>query len=164
MQMPLSLRTISIVAASLVLAGGSLAQTARDDIDRNLQERRVREREFHVDLYDAPPIAPQSPALTRRSVFLPTPGAGLFERSQPLRAPLRPPDAVPRSSAAEDSLQLDESQRRRQLELQSQTLPLEESLRRPMLDAQQLQFEREQRARQLQSEIMRNSERALRAR
>ncbi|HZR03595.1 MAG TPA: hypothetical protein VFA81_10540 [Burkholderiales bacterium] len=159
---------IAVVFSLLVLAGvpwrSSVAQTPRDDIDRNLQERAVREREFHIELDAVPRVLPQSPAVTRRSATLPTPGIGILEPPPSREPPPRPPDVIVAPGVANESFQLDESQRRRQLELQSQTRPLDESVRRPLLDRQQLQFEREQRADQLQSEIMRNSDRALRGR
>lgn len=153
------------LAVALALPAASFAQVPRDDIDRNLQERAVREREFHVDL-DAPPpsIVPPSPALERSRVMLPTPGTELFE--VPSHRPARATQGAvvspgPRVGGA---TLLDESQRRRQLELQSQTRFLDETQRRPLLESQRLQFEQEQRADQVHSDIMRNSERAMRGR
>lgn len=152
-------------AIALALPAAVFAQVARDDIDRNLQERAAREREFHVELDASPPSrVPPSPALERARVMLQTPGTGLFD--VPSRAPV-PSTAgavVPSAPRASGPSLLDESQRRRQLELQSQTRFLDETQRRPLLDTQQYQFEREQRADQLHSDIMRNSERAMRGR
>lgn len=147
-----------------LLAPMAWAQVNRDDIDRNLQERGAREREFHIELDAVPPITPQSPALTRRSVTLPTPGSGIVQPRERAAPPQRRAETTTAPSAVGGGVQLDESQRRRQLELQSQTRPLDETTRRPMLDSQQLQFEREQRANQLQLDIMRDSDRAMRNR
>lgn len=153
-------RTVVVVLALPVVA---LAQVARDDIDRNLQERAVREREFHVDLDAAPtPVAP-TPTLERSRVMLRTPGTELFDVPSRVPAPASRVGSPTTVRVPGPSL-LDESQRRRQLELQSQTRMLDETQRRPLLDTQQLQFEREQRSDQVHSDIMRNSERAMRGR
>lgn len=162
---PLAYFSWFTVAVALVSPSMVLAQIPRDDIDRNLQERAVREREFHVDL-DAPPpsIAPPSRALERSRAMLPTPGTELFD--VPSRRPARAEQGAVVSPAPRVSgpTLLDESQRRRQLELQSQTRFLDETQRRPLLESQRLQFEQEQRADQVHSDIMRNSERAMRGR
>lgn len=158
------MRAAFLLLTVLCSSGLALAQVNRDDIDRNLQERAAREREFHVELEPAAPIQPPSAVLERSRVMLPTPGTELFEVPGPRLAPSQQNGAVRARPGANRPSLLTESQRRRQLELQSQTRPLDETARRPLLDTQQLQFEREQRADRLQLEIMRNSERALRGR
>jgi hypothetical protein len=147
-------------ASSLSVQAQSRPQ---DDIDRNMQERAARERAFGVRLEEARPLpTPQQPAEVSRSIVLPTPGTEILRRE-----PLPPrihgkPAVVPAAPVINEQVLVDESQRRRLMELQTQTSarPIDDATRRPTLDVQQLQFERETRATDLHSRILRNAESA----
>jgi hypothetical protein len=153
--------------AGALLCAPSLAQvTGQDAVDRALQERAVQQRALEVRLDDRPVPRGLPPEEVRRSITLPTPGTEILrQREQPPLPPL-PRVAVPAAPVIGSQQLLDESQRRRQLELQMQlqpqAAPFEDPTRVPALQSQQLQFQREQSAERLGSEIMRNSERALR--
>jgi hypothetical protein len=165
-------RALAWVCLAWVLAGSpdpGLAQPAQDAIDRSQQERAVRERDLRVRL-DGPRAPPQPlpPEVLERSIVLPTPGTEILQRQPPPRLPPRPTVAKPAAPVIDTQKQLDDSQRRRQLEAQVQ-LPAasatgagaEDVGRQRALQVQRLQFEREQRAQQLGSDIMRGSDRAM---
>jgi hypothetical protein len=127
---------------------------SQDGIDRNLLERQQRERDFHVRLYDAPPD--RVPATT---VTLPVPES--FTKREAYDAP---PAGVPGSAVSVQARpeptarqQLDDSQLRRQLELQTQNKSLDDVTRQQQSQIQQLQFGRENQAQQLQQQIQRDS-------
>jgi hypothetical protein len=135
---------------------GAWAQTSpQDGIDRSLLQREQQEREFHVKLYDAP--RGDAP---RATVTLPLPGS-FTERESYERAPDVPPSSnspVPSASPnSTDRMQLDDSQLRRQLELQTQNKLMSDPSRQQQSQIQQLQFGRENQAQQLQQGIMRDS-------
>jgi hypothetical protein len=153
-----------LAAAALAIPLSVHAQPRpQDDIDRNLQERAARERAFGVRLEEARPVPPPpQPADASRSIVLPTPGTEILRRE-----PLPPrihgkPAVVPAAPVVNEQVLVDESQRRRLMELQTQTSvrPIDDPTRRPTLDVQQLQFEREQRATDLHSRILRNADSA----
>ncbi len=148
------------VQSCLLASVASAAEPGlQDGIDRNLQERRSRGFELRMDLDSGPPPAPAPEAESRRSVMVPRADPGILDR-----LPRIPPGGSrttvepPRENAT--GLTID-SQRRRQQGLQTQTRTVPEPQRRLMLDAQQLQFERELRSERLRSEMMRDSGRAL---
>jgi hypothetical protein len=133
-----------------------------DGIDRNLQERAAREREFHVRLQDERPTPPRPvvPGETGLQFYLPTPGAEILRREQ--AAPAATPQRLaPGKSVVDSEAQLRESQRRRQIELQTQTQNVPEPSRQQTLESQQLGFDRETSAQDLGSRILRDSSRAL---
>ena len=144
-----------------VLAPCALAAqpSLQDDIDRNLQERRTRAFELRLDLEPGPPPPPAPESEVRRSVVVPRADPGILDRlpriPQEGRRRLADPPAPSESASVLDS------QRRRQQALQAQTRTVPEPQRRRMLDAQQLQFERELRSERLRSEMMRDSGRVL---
>jgi hypothetical protein len=158
----------------MLLAGAAAArvhaQTAgQDAIDRDLQERAVQARGLQLRLDEPPVPRPMAPLDVRRSATLPTPGTEILEHQPPPQLPAAPRAARTAPPVTTPQVLLDESQRRRQLELQSQLppnpVPLtagEDIVRQQATQTQQLQFQREQSATQLGSEIMRNSERAMR--
>jgi len=163
---PLHSRSSSIAAAallSLLVAAAALAVDPRiqDDIDRSRQAQRARAFELQMDLDPGPVPAPLPEAELRRSVVPPTPGTGILDvlprvsEAGKAGAVAGPIDSVGVPAVIGD-------QRRRQQSLQAQTRTLPDAQRRQSLGAQQLQFERELQAERLRSEIMRNSERALR--
>jgi hypothetical protein len=159
---------MALLAGLAACTAHAQTATGRDGIDRNLQERAMEERALRLD--DVPPVPrPIAPHEIRRSVTLPTPGTEILERQPPPQLPPAPRAATPAPPVTTPQVLLDESQRRRQLELQSQLppnpVPLtagEDIVRQQATQTQQLQFQREQSATQLGSEIMRNSERAMR--
>lgn len=138
----------------------------QDGIDRNLQERAAREREFHVGLQDdVPPVPrPLAPGKTGLQISIPTPGSEILQRD---RAPQPAPAAriTPGQSVVNGDLQLRDSQSRRQMELQTQLQnrpdPGADAERQQILQIQQLQFNRETSSQDLGSKIMRDSQRAL---
>jgi hypothetical protein len=164
-----------LAALLAALPAIALSQTppARDALDRSQQERRAQENQLQLRLNGPPPIPrPLAPDEVARSLMLPTPGSDtpgteILRRQPPPALPAAPRVASPGPPVPDSQTLLDESQRRRQLGYQSQ-LPAtagpptpEDIVRQQALDTQQLQFQREQRAGQLGSEIMRNSERAM---
>jgi hypothetical protein len=158
-----------VVRASLPLLWLALASEAsaqshpQDAIDRNLQERAAREREFHVRLEEErpQPILMEAPRDTGLQFTLRTPGTEILQRDQPEQARPTQARAAPGKSVVGADVQLRESQRRRQVELQTQTQNLPETARQPDLQIQQLEFDRETRAQELGSSILRESQRAL---
>ena len=115
-------------------------------------------------------IAKVAPDEIRRNITLPTPGTESLRREPPPLIAPTPRVAAPGPAVPSSQQLLDESQRRRQLELQTQLPPpntptpdpAQGVIRQQQQQTQQLQFEREQRAGSLGSEIMRESDRALR--
>ena len=146
-----------LLAVALLAAGCSIARAQGlplDGIDRNLLQRQQQEREFHVKLYDAP--ATGAPGVT---VSLPIPGS-FTERESYDRAPAaaRPNAAtVQVAPAGGAQRQLDDSQLRRQLELQTQNKSRDDVTRQQQSQIQQLPFGRENQAQQLQQQIQRDS-------
>jgi hypothetical protein len=164
---------ISLCLVGLAVSTAAFAEAQpQDGIDRNLQERAAREREFHVQLQESvpPPARPAVHGETGLKVYLPAPGGDILRREPP-PLPAEPPPQpriIPSKSVVNDELQLTESQRRRQLELQTQlgtapvpTTPQAETSRQQAVQSQQLQFERENRAQELGAKIMRDSSRAV---
>jgi len=135
----------------------------QDDIDRNLQQRAAREREFNVKLEEErvlpQPITVQPDGGFK--IYVPTPGAEILRREPPPAAGSTPPRVAPAPSVVNPQVQLDESQRRRQVELQTQTQQLPAPQRQQALDSQKLQFQRETQAQDLGSKILRDSQRAM---
>ncbi len=138
---------------------GAAPPSLQDDIDRNLQERRSRAFELRMDLEPGPPPAPAPESEVRRSVVVPRADPGILDRLP--RIPQEGRRGLVDPPAARESGSVLDSQRRRQQALQAQTRTVPEPQRRLMLDAQQLQFERELRSERLRSEMMRDSERVL---
>lgn len=148
------------ISVALPPAGG--AERAQDGIDRNLLERAQREREFHIRLEDARAPIPLPPGPAQPSwFFVPRPGTETLrpERPEARAAPATRPE--PRAPVIDARTQLNDSQVRRQVELQAQTQNLPDPARKQMLDLQGLGFERENRAQELGSSILRDSQRAL---
>jgi hypothetical protein len=146
------LLAIVLLAAFHVTAGAQALPL--DGIDRNLLERQQQEREFHIKLYDAP--SANAPSVT---VSLPIPGS-FTERESYDRAPASPPPKAAPVQAAPDGAaqrQLEDSQLRRQLELQTQNKLRDDTTRQQQSQIQQLQFGRENQAQQLQQQIQRDS-------
>ena len=146
------------LATLLLMAGGlgAWAQTLpQDGIDRSLLQRDQQERDFHVKLYDAPRAG-----VPRTTVTLPLPRS-FSERESYERAPDVPPASNPpalsTSPNSTERLQLDDSQLRRQLELQTQNKLMDDVSRQQQSQIQQLQFGRENQAQQLQQGIIRDS-------
>ena len=152
-------RLLARLAAFILLAAGwtlAAAQSGpRDGIDRNLLQREQQALEFHVKLYDAAQTAAQG-----STAPLPPVPHSFIGRS-PYDTPALPPSgetvtaAVPPDASARQ--QLDQSQLRRQLELQTQNKFLDEPTRQQQSRFQQLQFNRENQAQQLQQQIQRDS-------
>jgi hypothetical protein len=134
----------------------------QDGIDRNLQERAARAHEFQVRLQDdIPPVPrPVVPGKSGLQISIPTPGGELLQRHR-TEAPAPPARITPGKSVVSGDLQLQDSQSRRQMELQTQIENRPEPERQQILQIQQLQFNRETSAQDLGAKIMRDSSRAL---
>ncbi len=157
----------------LFAAASASGQTlpAQAATDRAQQQRAAQERSFQVDL-DARPTPPPTtlpPVVTHRPIMYDTPGTKVLRRAEPPALPPLPGGVTAAPPVIGGQQLLDESQRRRQLELQQklqaqpQVVPgFDNPTQQMQLQTQQLQFEREQGAARLDSEIMRNSERAMR--
>ncbi len=125
-----------------------------DGIDRNLLQRDQQEREFHVRLYDTARAVGQDAIMPLPPVPHSFVGPELYQ----------PPGATPGGTtsgsgpvAGSDRQQLDDSQLRRQLELQTQNKFMDEASRQQQSQIQQLQFGRENQAQHLQQQIQRDS-------
>lgn len=149
----------AVQGSLLASAASAVEPTLQDGIDRNLQERRTRGFELRMDLDPGPAPAPAPETELRRSVVVPRADPGILDRL-PRIPPQGSPSTVepPRERATDLTI---DSQRRRQQALQAQTRTVPAPERRRMLDAQQLQFERELRSERLRSEMMRESGRAM---
>lgn len=149
-------------AAVLAIALGSACALGSAGAQTNAQTDSAREFTMHLDLPHGPP-PPVQPSELWRSVILPTPGTEILQR-QP--APVLPPKptVVPSAAAAvTGATLLEDSQRRRQSALQAENarLPIDDPARQTSVQMQGLTFERETRAQDLGSAIMRSSERAV---
>ena len=154
------------VAAALVNSAAAQVQP-QDGIDRNLQQRAVREHEFHVGLEQSIPIPrPYVAGKSGLQIYVPTPGSEILRRDKPLPAPQQQ-QVTPGNSVVSGDVLLQDSQSRRQMELQTQLQnpsdpgAAAEAARQQALQIQQLQFNRETSSQDLGSKIMRDSQRAL---
>jgi len=152
------------VVVTLVL-GHAWAQTSpQESIERGLRARAAAERELSMRLELPPgPPPPLPPAELRRSAAPPLPGTEVLELQPPPELPPKPavvPSAPPVVTGA---TLLEDSQRRRQEALQAENarLPIDDPVRQRSMQIQSLTFERETRAQDLGSAIMRSSERAV---
>jgi hypothetical protein len=144
--------------------------TPQDGIDRNLQQREARQREFHATLeerHGPPPALPGGFEPKWNFLLLPSgsePPLLLPQGVTPTPSTARVPSET---SVVNSDVQLRDSQQRRQLELQLQTgagtqVPgVPDPARQQAPQTQQLGFEREIRAQELQSNILRDSSRAM---
>jgi hypothetical protein len=153
----------------LVAASSAWAQLSpQDSIDRNLQQRAAQEREFHTRLESdvSPPPVPAGFSVSRNFFLLPSASQSLV-LPDPRDLPGPNMQTPTRRSAVNSDVLLHDSQQRRQLELQTQTqaqpqIPgVPDPGRQQTQQIQQLGFEREQRAQDLQSNILRDSARAI---
>ncbi|HTS53647.1 MAG TPA: hypothetical protein VMH26_10275 [Burkholderiales bacterium] len=131
------------------------AQTGpRDGTDRNLLQREQQALEFHVKLYDSARAADQRST----APLPPVPHSFIGESYRDgLPAPSAGGTAAAPSVPDAGRQQLDESQLRRQLELQTQNKFLDEPTRQQQSQIQQLQFGRENQAQQLHQQIQLDS-------
>jgi hypothetical protein len=141
------------------------AQTSpQEEIERSLRARGAAERELIMRL-DVPrgPPPPAPVEQVRRSVTLPTPGTEILERKPRPELPPAPAVVPPGAPAVTAADLLQDSQRRRQSALQAENarLPIDDPARQQSTQIQGLTFEREIRAQDLGSAIMRSSERAM---
>ena len=148
-----------IAFAMMLLTAASLPalaqNSAQDGIDRNLLQRDQRSAEFHVRLYDDARSAQQSAATPLPPVPHSFVGRELYDApvsAAPTAATVQP------SNAGASQQRLDDSQQRRQLELQTQNRFQDEPTRQQQSQIQQLQFGRENQAQQLQQQIRRDSD------
>ena len=131
------------------------AQTSPEDgIDRNLLQRQQQSSDFHVRLYEEGKAAGQGALIPLPPVPHSFIGPELYQAPSPSASSSTGkvgslPDAANR--------QLNDSQLRRQLELQTQNKFFDEPTRQQQNQIQQLQFGRENQAQQLQQQIQRDS-------
>jgi len=136
----------------------------QEEIERSLRVRGAAERALTIRL-EVPrgSPAPVPAGEVRRAVTLPTPGTEILERRPPPELPPAPAVVSPGASAVTAADLLQDSQRRRQSALQAENarLPIDDPARQQSTQIQGLTFEREMRAQDLGSAIMRSSERAV---
>jgi hypothetical protein len=147
-----------LAALLLVFAACGIAAaqgSPGDGIDRNLLERQQQSADFHVRLYD-----------TARAVggdalipLPPVPHSFVGPELYHARSPGTPGEGarVGASLDASGRPQLNDSQLRRQLGLQTQNKLFDEPTRQQQSQMQQLQFGREDQAQHLQQQIQRDS-------
>jgi len=148
----------SRLIASMLLASawqsGAAQNTANDGIDRSLLQRDQLEREFHVRLYDSSRVAGQGALIPLPPVPHSFVGPELY---QPKGTTTGGTASVSGPLGGFDRQQLNDSQLRRQLELQTQNKFMDEASRQQQSQIQQLQFGRENQAQHLQQQIQRDS-------
>jgi hypothetical protein len=160
-----SFRFALIFTVALGQAPFAQGQTSpQEEVERSLRARGAAERELtmRLDVPRAPP--PSVPAdQVRRSVTLPTPGTEILERRPPPELPPAPGVVPPGAPAVTAADLLQDSQRRRASALQAENarLPIDDPARQQSTQIQGLTFERELRAQDLGSAIMRSSDRAM---
>ena len=117
---------------------------------------------MRLDVSRAPPL-PVPADQVRRSVTLPTPGTEILERRPRPELPAAPAAVPSGPPAVTGDTLLQDSQQRRQAALQAENarLPIDDPVRQQSTQIQGLTFERETRAQDLGSAIMRSSERAM---
>src|SRR5262245_15908198 len=153
-----------VTAAALITAATTTASVQdgpQDGIQRNLLERQQREAGFHVKLYDNTPPQPTGGAIGL-PLPLETSPPSVLDLSSPL--PPNPTASQPaKSGISGDSerRQLDVSRQQRLQQLQLQNKTVEEPMRQQQMQIQQLQFDRENQARSLHDQIMRDSKSSM---
>lgn len=154
-----------VFAVALSQAPLAWGQTSpQEEIERSLRARGAAERELTMRLDVPRGLPPPVPAdQVRRSVTLPTPGTEILERRPPPSLPPAPGVVPPGAPAVTGADLLQDSQRRRQAAMQAENarLPIDDPARQQSTQIQGLTFERELRAQDLGSAIMRSSERAM---
>ena len=154
-----------LLAAALGGVPSTWAQTSpQEEIERSLRARGAAERALTMRLEvprGPPPSVPVDQV--RRSATLPTPGTEILERRPPPELPPAPAVVAPGAPAVTGADLLLDSQRRRQAALQAENarLSIDDPARVQSTQIQGLTFERELRAQDLGSAIMRSSERAI---
>lgn len=152
---PGSARVAFAIVFATATMTASAQNSAQDGIDRNLLQREQRSAEFHVRLYDDARSAQQAAATPLPPVPHSFVGRELYD--PPIPTP--PSTTMPQPLGASGSQQqLDDSQLRRQIELQTQNRFQDEPTRQQQSRIQQLQFGRENQAQQLQQQIRRDSD------
>ena len=132
------------------------AQTSpQDGIDRNLLQRQQQSADFHVRLYDAAKAAGAGALIPMPPVPHSFVGPELYEAPSGGASGSVGKTGLPPDGAIQQ--QLNDSQLRRQLELQTQNKIFDEPTRQQQSQIQQLQFGRENQAQQLQQQIQRDS-------
>jgi len=145
---------VAMLLLTVASAPAMAQNTAQDGIDRNLLQRQQRAADFHVRLYD-------DARSTEQSATTPLPPVPhSFVGRELGDVPVPPPATAlaPQPPGVSATQQLDDSQQRRQLELQTQNRFQEEPTRQQQSQIQQLQFGRESQAQQLQQQIRRDSD------
>lgn len=136
----------------------------QEEIERSLRARAAAERELTMRL-EVPrgPPPPVPAGEVRRTATLPTPGTEILGRRPSPELPPGPAVVSPGAPAVTPADLLQDSQRRRQSALQAENarLPIDDPARQQSTQIQGLTFEREMRAQDLGSAIMRSSERAV---
>lgn len=145
----------SRLAFSILLATGcgvAIAQGGPNDgINRNLLQREQKSADFHVRLYDTGRAAGQDALIPLPPVPHSFIGPELYQ------VPSGGPPGGTGSTGAADRQQLNDSQLRRQLELQTHNKLFDEPTRQQQSQIQQLQFGRENQAQQLREQIQHDS-------
>jgi len=151
-------RLVASAALAFACQGVAAQNSPNDGVDRNLLQRDQHEREFHVRLYDSTQAAGQGALAPLPPIPHSFVGPELYQVPGPT------PGATASASAPTagfDRQQLNESQLRRQLELQTQNKFMHEPSRQQQSQIQQLQFGRENQAQHLQQQMQRGSGNAL---
>lgn len=147
-----------LVALVLLASGceiGAAQAGPRDGIDRNLLERQQQSSDFHVRLYDTARTVGQDALIPLPRVAHSFMGHELYEA--PSAGTPGGTASVAKPLDAADRQQWNDSQLRRQLELQTQNELLDDPTRQQQSQIQQLQFGREHQAQHLQQQIQRDS-------
>ncbi len=153
---------LAVALGQPLLARGQTSP--QEEIERSLRARSAAERALTMRLevpHGPPPPLPAGEV--RRAVTLPTPGSEILERRPRPELPPAPAVVSPGAPAVTPADLLRDSQQRRQSALQAENarLPIDDPARQQSTQIQGLTFEREMRAQDLGSAIMRSSERAV---
>jgi len=152
---PYASRLVLSMSLASVWAIGAAQGGPNDGIDRNLLQREQQGQEFHVRLYDTAREVGQGALMPLPPVPHSSLGPELYAAPS-ARGSVGTTNA-PGSLEAMDRQQLNDSQLRRQLELQTQNKLFDEPARQQQSQIQQLQFGRENQAQHLQQQIQRDS-------
>ena len=148
-------RLVALLLLSTLRQVATAESSPQDGIDRNLLQRQQQSSDFHVRLYDSARAAGQDALIPLPPVPHSFVGPELYQA-----ASVGASSSVGKVGVLPDAAnqqQLNDSQLRRQLELQTRNKIFDEATRQQQSQLQQLQFGRENQAQQLQQQIQRDS-------
>jgi hypothetical protein len=148
-------RLVALLLLPTLCEVAAAQSSPQDGIDRNLLQRQQQSSDFHVRLFDSARAVGQDALIPLPPVPHSFVGPELYQAPSVGVSSSVGKVGVPPDAASQQ--QLNDSQLRRQLELQTQNKIFDEPTRQQQSQIQQLQFGRENQAQQLQQQIQRDS-------